>query len=80
MLLVAELEFDQQPSGLIADLRAGRLLPALGRREQLLEALGRLPPDVVGFEHVSLAPNSSASAETIRTIETTCQAESYGRD
>src|SRR5262249_18853278 len=66
---IAELELDDQIGVLIADARPSRLLPPRRGGKELLEALSRLPPDVFGFEHVSLAPSSSASAETIRTIE-----------
>src|SRR5262249_41824727 len=53
------------------------LLPPLRLRKQLSQALGHLSPNIPGFHHVSLAPGLSASAETSRTIESTCQHKSY---
>src|SRR5262249_30879657 len=52
-------------------------LPVLRPRKQLPKALCSLSPDFLGFQHLSLAPRLSESAETIRSSETHCQDEIY---
>src|SRR5207249_7799305 len=53
------------------------LFPRHRHGKELPKALSHLSPDLLGFEHVSLAPSLSASAETIRTNESSCQAKTY---
>jgi hypothetical protein len=77
VFLAGQLESSQQICDLSANLGADRLLPALRSREELPKPLGYLSPNFLGFQHLSLAPTISASAETIRTIESACQAKTY---
>src|SRR5216110_2654155 len=62
----------------MAYLGVGALLPVAGSREELPQPLHHLAPNLHGFQHVSLGPPLSASAETIWTIETPCQVKTYG--
>src|SRR5712692_10137550 len=75
--MLAEPELDEQIRGLAADPHVGRLLPSTRPGKDLPEALGYLPPNLRRFEHVSLAPLLSASAETVKNNETPCQAKTY---
>src|SRR5262245_25084098 len=77
MLLAGELEARDQVRGLTADSGGGAFLPARCRREKLPQSLTHLPPNLRGFQHVSLTPVVSASAETLTTTETRCQAKTY---
>src|SRR5262245_65812605 len=77
MRLAGELEARDQVRGLTADSGAGAFLPARCRREKLPQSLTHLPPNLRGFQHVSLTPVVSASAETLTTTETRCQAKTY---
>src|SRR5713101_5004359 len=74
----SELEFRQQIRDLATDLGVGALLPALRFREELPKSLSHLSPHLLGFQHVSLAPTVSASAETLPTTESACQVKTYG--
>ena len=78
LLVLAEPELDEQIRGLAADARVECLLPSTRPGKDLPEALGYLPPNLRRFEHVSLAPLLSASAETVKNNETACQAKTYG--
>src|SRR4030095_16620012 len=77
MLLAGELEARDQVRGLTADSGAGAFLPARCRREKLPQPLTHLPANLRGFQHVSLTPIVSASAETLPTTKTACQAKTY---
>src|SRR5262245_1844261 len=77
MLLAGELEARDQVRGLTADSEVGAVLPARCRREKLPQPLPDLLPNLPGFQHVSLTPVVSASAETLQTTERACQAKTY---
>src|SRR5712692_9751460 len=66
------------PRDLATDLGVGALLPALRFREELPKSLSHLSPHLLGFQHVSLTPTVSASAETLPTTESACQVKTYG--
>src|SRR5262249_18373519 len=73
VLLTGELQSGHLICPLQSDSGVGSLLPALRPREKLPKPLGHLPPNLFGFQHLSLVPHISASAETIRSIESACQ-------
>src|SRR5881397_3835037 len=77
VLLAGQLESSHQIGCLRSDLGSDGFLPALCLREELPKSLGHLPPNLLGFQHLSLAPGISASAETIRRNESACQEKTY---
>src|SRR5205814_5628388 len=77
LLRVAQAKFHRYVDRFAGSLQVGELLPALRLREELPQALGRLSPNLSGFQHVPLVPALSASAETIRTVEIPCQDKTY---
>src|SRR6266404_4761147 len=77
LLRVAQAKFHRYVDGFAGSPQVGEFLPGLRPREELPQALGRLSPNLSGFQHVPLVPALSASAETIRTVERPCQDKTY---
>src|SRR5438552_6533194 len=73
LLRVAQAKFHRYVDGFAGSPQVGEFLPGLRPREELPQALGRLSPNLSGFQHLPLVPALSASAETIRTVERPCQ-------
>src|SRR5262249_8538487 len=76
-LRVAQAKLHRNVHGFAGSPEVGELLPSLRLREELPQALSHLSPNIPRFHHVSLAPGLSASAETLRTIESACQHKTY---